>query len=378
MVIAIETAAIFCAVHPIVRSLPLTSAPQPATRPDHVMPPLRYVQDAPAPGETAEVAPGILWVRLPLPFALDHVNLWLMEDDGGWTLIDTGIADERSRGIWSGLFENVLGGRPIHRIIGTHFHPDHVGLLGWLVERTGATAWMTRTEWLTARMLALDTSEGFVEAGVRHDRRAGLAPELVDMRRQRGNAYRRGVSLPPPSYRQVRAGETLTIGGDRWRVMIGEGHAPEQITLVCPDRRILIAADHILPRISPIIGVWPMSPDADPLGDFYRSLEPFRALPEESLVLPSHDRPFEGLHARIDDLVAHHERRLEETIEACRTPATAAEVMPQLFPRRLDAHQLGFALAETLAHINRLLVRGALEYEDGADGQRLYRRIQRS
>lgn len=316
-------------------------------------------------GEPVEVEPGILWLRLPLPFALDHVNLWLLEDgDGRWTAVDCGYADERSRALWEGVVVGALGGKWPHRVLATHFHPDHLGLAGWLVERaSGAPLLMSRTEWLTGRMLALDTSEAFLEAGDAYWRQAGMPEDAVRRARERGNAYRRGVVVPPARVERVAAGDELELAGSRWRVIVGEGHAPEQVTLYSAERGVLIAADQILPRISPVVGVWASTPEQDPLGEFLRSLGRYRDLPADTRVLPSHDAPFRGLHGRLDALAGHHARRLDVVRGACSGggQATAAEVMRVLFPRALDPHQAGFALAETLAHLEHLRAAGELE-----------------
>lgn len=323
--------------------------------------------------EPAVVAEGIFRLRVRLPFALNHVNLWLCEDDDGWTLIDTGFGDAPTRILWEGLLEGLLSGRSVHRVLATHFHPDHFGQAGWLCERTGAELWMTRTEWLTARMLAFDTTEASLVETERSYRRGGLPDAIVGRQRQRGNAYRRGIAEPPARFHRMQAGDELTLARSRWRVLIGEGHAPEQVTLFSAERRLLIAADQILPRISPVIGVWSSQPDADPLGDYLRSLDQYRCLPEDCLVLPSHGNPFRGPHERLEELVAHHEERLDATLDACVEPVPAADVMRCLFPRELDAHQTGFALAETLSHLNYLIHQGMIERWPDRDGVLLYR-----
>lgn len=334
---------------------------------DPAAPSLPRAAVAPAHGEPVRVAEGIFWLRVQLPFALNHVNLWLCDDGDGWTVIDTGYGDAPTRTAWEQVLDGLLAGRPVHRLLATHFHPDHLGLAGWLVERTGAGLWMSRTEWLTGRMLALDASEGHVAETERFYRRAGLPEAIVARQRGRGNAYRRGVSEPPTRYRRLVAGDEVTMAGSMWRVLIGEGHAPEQVTLYSAERRLLIAADQILPRISPVIGVWASQPEADPLGDFVRSLRQYRALAEDSLVLPSHGEPFHGLRARLDQLDHHHDERLAATLEACAGPVSAAAVLSRLFTRKLDAHQTGFALGETLAHLNRLVAQGEVRRwcEDG-------------
>ena len=288
------------------------------------------------------------------------MNVWLLEEVPGWTLIDTGIADERTRERWRALLRGPLAGRPTVRLLATHFHPDHLGLAGWLCAETGAELLASHTEWLSGRLLALDTSEGFVEAGRAFDRRAGLDEATVAARAARGNLYRRRVSEPPARFCRLRDADRLRIAGREWRVIVGQGHAPEMICLFSAELNVLIAADQILPKISPVVGVWPAEPEANPLADFLGSLERFGALPDDCLVLPSHGRPFRGLHARIEQLTGHHAQRLDATLAACTRPLTAVEVIPHLFQRELDVHQLQFALGESLAHLNYLLAEGRL------------------
>ena len=317
------------------------------------------------------ISSGLLGQRLPLPFALDHVNVWLLQDGPGWTLIDTGIADDATREFWGEWLDDGSGGRPLQRLIATHFHPDHMGLAGWLCARAGAAFWTTRTEWLMARALVHDVSDAFVEAGRQFDHRAGLDSERTTARARRGNLYRTRAGAPPAIGTRVKEGDEIAIDGEFWRVLIGHGHAPEMICLYSAERGLLIAADQILQKISPNISVWPAEPDADPLADYLESLEPFRDLPDDTLVLPSHGQPFHGLHARIDELVAHHQDRLDRAVGAAGDGRTAVEIMPALFERELNDHQLGFALGEALAHLNHLVFKGVITRT--ADSSGVYR-----
>ena len=326
--------------------------------------------DRPAEAGTVQVAPGVHWVRMPLPFKLDHINLWLLEDGPGWTLVDTGFNSEATRALWERMFPTVLQGRPITRVIATHFHPDHIGLAGWLVPRFDAAFHATLAEWLYGRMVSLEPDEMSRPQLQRFYRQAGLPEEMIEAVINRPNGYRTAVAPLPGALNRLRDGDVLEVGGHRWRVVVGRGHAPEQACLLDEARGLFIAGDQILPKISPNVSVWPHEPDSDPLAEYLETLEAFKALPEGLLVLPSHGLPFTGLHHRIGELVEHHRLRLDETLAACAEPATAHEVMQAMFTRKLDAHQTRFAVGEAIAHLNHLLHQGRVVRERGEGADR--------
>jgi glyoxylase-like metal-dependent hydrolase (beta-lactamase superfamily II) len=327
------------------------------------------VATPPSPGETVDIAPGIHWLRMRLPFALNHINLWLLQDGPGWTIVDCGYALDETREAWDRIFAERLDGKPVRRVIVTHYHPDHIGLAAWLCERWDAPLWTTEKEWLSARAHA-QVPEAATETSRREfARRAGLDDETSTIFAERQNGYRRGVPAVPPAYHRIGEGSAIKIDGREWHVMIGEGHAPEHACLYCAETGVLIAGDQILPRISPNISVQTQEPDGDPLARYLASLRKLRqALPPEILVLPSHNLPFYGVHERIDELVAHHAARCDDVVTACAQPMSAADILPVLFRRVLDRHQLGFALGEALAHLHYLEARGALARHVGSDG----------
>lgn len=328
--------------------------------------------EPPAFGDPREVAPGVLWLRLPLPFALNHINVWILRDDDGATLVDTGIAGSRTYAAWDSVFEGVLKGVPVKQIISTHYHPDHMGASGWLVKRTGAPFHTPRAEWETARML-FEAPDERVDAQVfteyrRADLPRDLAEQFLNFR-----AKRRTDSVDLPAHANIlEPTARITAGGTTWRLVIGRGHSPELGALYSDERGVLIAGDQVLPVITPNVSVHPYAPDANPLELFLTTLQDFRSLPEDTFVLPSHKLPFYGLRTRIDEIVAHHGTRLTIAREATAQGATAAEVMAALFSRQFDAHQTFFAIGETLAHLNYLIGTGEMTREDNG-GVDLYR-----
>jgi glyoxylase-like metal-dependent hydrolase (beta-lactamase superfamily II) len=327
------------------------------------------VRDVPAPGTTREIAPGVHWLRMPLPFALDHINLWLLEDGDGCVVVDCGYASDETRAHWETIFSTVLAGRPVRRVLATHCHPDHVGNAAWLCERFGATLWMSQAEYLTAHAWR-DDAAGFTNAGlVAFFRANGLDPQALGGMQERGNSYKRGVPDLPHAYRRIMEGDAVPIGGRAWRAIAGYGHAPEHISLYCADTNVLISGDMLLPRISTNVAVASVTPEADPLALFLASIARYAAeLPADVLVLPSHGLPFRGAHERVAQLEEHHRARLAELEEACAAPRAAADVIGTLFRRKLDLHQTFFAMGETLAHLNYLAARGRLTRTVGADG----------
>jgi glyoxylase-like metal-dependent hydrolase (beta-lactamase superfamily II) len=336
---------------------------------DGSLTPLQFpIATPPRPGETLAIAPGVRWVRMPLPFALDHINLWLLEDGPAWTIVDTGIATARTKGLWEQIFAERLGGLPISRVIVTHYHPDHIGLADWLTRRWRAPLWITDKEWLFARVMS-QGAEDFAPLQREFAWRAGLDETASELFGERENSYRRGVPSVPASFRRLADGMAIEIGRREWQIVVGEGHAPELACIYCAETGVLISGDQVLPRISPNISVQAHEPDGDPLARYLASLTKLRdAVAAETLVLPSHNLPFFGLHQRIDSLAAHHRARCDEVIAACEVPKTAVELMRVLFRRALDRHQIGFALGEALAHLHYLMHQGTLDRELGPDG----------
>ena len=328
-----------------------------------------FADTLPAIGEALEVAPGVRWVRMGLPFALNHVNLWLVDDGDGWAVIDCGIANDATRAAWEQVFVNALDGRPVTRVIVTHCHPDHVGLAQWLCERWEVSLWMTVGEYGFARMMSAGLPGADGPSMIPHFRRHGLTdPDKLAQLEGRKQYYPTMVPEVPRYFIRLDEGHTLRIGAHDWRVITGNGHSPEHAALYCDALRVMVSGDMLLPKISTNTSVFAVEPEADAVGQFLESLQKFLPLPADTLVLPSHGKPFRGIRERVTQLEKHHAERLAEVREVCATPQSAADIVPIMFRRELDMHQMTFAMGEALAHLHRLWHAGELRREEGKDG----------
>jgi glyoxylase-like metal-dependent hydrolase (beta-lactamase superfamily II) len=325
--------------------------------------------EPPAPGAMTEVAPGVLWARVALPFRLDHVNIFFIEDGDGWAVLDTGINNEATRAAWESLVAG-LGGRRLTRLIVTHFHPDHIGLAGWLAERFDLPLLTSQTAYLGCWNISLSPGALDAEPYRLFYERNGLDAQTTKIVSTQGHGYLRMVVPLPPTFTRVVAGDQMKIGGRTFSVFSGDGHAPEQIMLYCAEENLFLAADQVLAKISPNVSVWAVDPQGDPLGLFLRSLKNLQAnIPNDVLVLPGHQLPFYGLHQRASELIAHHEDRCAMIASACaKGSKTAAELVPVIFHRALDPHQMSFAFSEVLAHVNYMVREGELVWVREGDG----------
>jgi len=320
---------------------------------------LEYPFEAPETGDTLEVAPGVHWLRMPLPFMLDHINLWLLEDGDGWTAVDTGLKGKATREIWQKHFGGVMGGRPMKRMIVTHLHPDHVGSAGWLEDVFECRLWMSRTDYLQCRMLWHDTGRDAPKTALSFYRAAGYTDEQIERYRSRFGGFGSGVERMPDSYTRVQEGEVIEISGRDWHVVVGSGHAPEHICLWCPELDIFISGDQVIPRISSNVSVWPTEPDGDPLSAWIDSCHKIKdVVPNSVLVCPAHQRAFHGLHHRLKQLIDGHERNLDNLLKKLEDPKRAVDVFGALYKRAIGEDLLGMATGESIAHLNCLLHRG--------------------
>lgn len=339
----------------------------------------------PAPGSVLEVAPGIKWIRMGLPFALDHVNLWLLRDDmedpnrpggriQGWSVVDCCISRDESKAQWESIFALHLEGLPILRVIVTHMHPDHIGLAHWLCERWTSPShtcrmWISATDFHSARLASQSTTAFGGESAADFFASHGLTDgDSLEAIRGRTGYYSGLVPEVPARFRRLMDGQVIRIGQRDWQCISGYGHAPEHIALSCLESKILISGDMVLPRISTNVSVYELEPEADPLRLFLQSIDRYLLLDAVTLTLPSHGKPFRGLHVRIGQLKDHHRDRLAEVMQACSgRSCSAADILPIMFKRKLDVHQTTFAMGESIAHLHLLWLDGRLKRRMGAD-----------
>ncbi|MEH6633957.1 MAG: MBL fold metallo-hydrolase [Halioglobus sp.] len=330
----------------------------------------------PKPGEPEKIAEGVYWARFPMPMSLDHINLWLLEDEDGWTVVDTCLNISSARDIWEQLFSSFMGDKPIKRVICTHLHPDHVGLAGWLTQRFDCELWMSREEFLMCRAMAADTGRSAPDVAIRFYKAAGYNEQQLERYRKKFGNFGRAISPLPDSFRRVVDRETITIGDRYWQVIVGSGHSPEHAALYCPALKLLISGDQVLPRITPNVSVFPTEPEGDPLKEWLRSSARIREiLPDNLLVLPAHEAPFYGLHVRMSQLIETHKRDLNKLFEHLEQPQRAVDCFPALFKREIDDGSLGLATGETIAHLNCLLGRRRITRTRNAQGVDWYQQI---
>jgi glyoxylase-like metal-dependent hydrolase (beta-lactamase superfamily II) len=317
--------------------------------------------EAPERGGAAavDVAPGVKWLRIPIEGDLGFINVWAIEEAGGWAIVDTGMGGAVSAQAWRRAFNGPLAGRPPTRIFVTHMHPDHIGMSGWLTRKYDCRLWTTRLEFVTCRSLVADTGREAPLDGVRFYRAAGWTEEQIEVYRSRFGFFGKLMHPLPDSFHRLRDGDEIVLGGRLWRIVVGSGHSPEHACLYCPELKLLISGDQVLPKISSNVSVFPLEPDADPLNDWMSSLARIKGLvPDDVLVLPAHNEPFRGLHARIDDLIGGHLKRLERMRRMLAQPKRVVDLFGALFRARIDDMLRTMATGECLAHLNYLVARG--------------------
>ncbi len=329
----------------------------------------------PKPGELMAVAEGVYWLRMPLPFQLDHINLWLLEEDDGWTIVDTGLASEETTDLWLQICTLIDTDKPVKRVIGTHMHPDHIGLAAWLCRRTGAELWMSRADYQQCRVLYEEGNSEAPAEAVQFYQAAGFSESELDHYRARFGGFSKMIRGMPRSYRRIKEGDHFSINNRQWQVITGEGHSPEHACLLCPELNIFISGDQLLPTISSNVSVWPTEPHANPLQDWLNScrrLQPL--LPKDVLTLPSHGLPFIGGAQRLQQLVQTHEDDLQKIYQRCAEPLRVVDLFPLIFKSTITHQTQIFAAGESYAHLHCLMARGLVCVDADSAGVNWYRR----
>jgi glyoxylase-like metal-dependent hydrolase (beta-lactamase superfamily II) len=325
-------------------------------------------ESRPDQGETMAITDGLVWLRMPLPFSLKHINLWLLRDKAGWVIVDTGVDTRTSRGVWQQTFAGAMRGDPASHVVATHLHPDHVGCAGWLVDHFDVDLWMTRDEYMLCRILVADTGRSAPEEGIRFYAGAGFTDEQIAVYKSRFGMFGKFVHPLPEAYKRMSDGDVLRFAGADWDVIVGSGHSPEHACLYDADRNILIAGDQLLPTISSNVSVWPTEPLANPLQDWFDSLEKLQQrLPEDVLVLPAHGKPFRGAHFRLRELAKDHEDRLTSLLEICASPKRIVDLFPSLYRTTINDDNRIMATGEAVSHLNYLCASGDMSNENDAN-----------
>lgn len=330
--------------------------------------------DAPKPGEVIAIAPGLLWTRMPLPMRLNHVNVWLIEEAEGWTVVDCGPDTPEARAAWQTLEAGPLGGRPVRRLVATHGHVDHIGCAGWFIARHRVPFHATRSAWLWGRVGYLNTGQPTTATALDFLKAHGIPAKHLDVYAADRGITSRMFGPQPTAHHRIDDGQLVTMGGRAWRTIVANGHSDEHASFHDAGRYTLIAGDQVLQRISPVIGVFSTEPLADPLSEYLTSLPRFTALDPETLVLPSHGLPFYGLQTRVRELASHHEVRLATTLAALDRPKTAVACSCALFDAKLVESQWLLTMAETLAHLHRLVTLGQVARRVEPDSRVLFER----
>lgn len=326
----------------------------------------------PEAGSSIAVANGIRWLRMPLPMALDHINLYLLEDTEGWWIVDTGMKWGEIKTYWNKIFDNELNDKPVIGLLITHMHPDHVGQAGWICEKFAIKMHMTFGEYYTARTLSKVNADDLDWSVQQYYQRVGFSEDYFTQMKENFQGYKAVTEPIPSSFQRIKEGSELIIGGRKWVVVVGRGHSPEHACFYCEELGVLISGDQVIPKITSNISVMPSEPDENPLFYWFESLQRFKQFPETTLVLPAHNTPFTGLHTRLDYLIEHHQDHLLALEEACLSRKSAVELLPVLFKRPLDSSHMLLAVGECLAHLNYLLNEKKLQRETGEDGVYYY------
>jgi len=332
---------------------------------------------SPKPGEPFEVAEGVYWLRVPLPIALDHINLWLLRDGDAWVIVDSGFDAPVCKEVWETVFDGFLAGQTVSKIIITHFHPDHIGLASWLALRCQVPVLITKGEFYHYHSIVNRNEEAYQKTAQRFLNEMGFSTEDGIKLAQ----FMQADKKPPEARVQesmcefIQEGDQIVINEKAWNVVCGNGHSPEHACLYCPDLAVMISGDQAIPRISSNVSVYPSNRDGDPLGDWLNSCEKLRdTIPESTLILPSHQEPFVGLALRMQQLIDDHHAQLNSLRIADQSVLSTFQARSILFNRELNTVETMLATGETLAHLNYLLHREELSMQHDANGVALYQK----
>ncbi|MBL4679409.1 MAG: MBL fold metallo-hydrolase [Pseudomonadales bacterium] len=320
--------------------------------------------ESPEFGTALEIAPGVKWLRMPLPMSLNHINLYLIADNEGWIVVDTGIRGQETSELWRKVFNQALEGKPVIKVICTHLHPDHTGQAGFLCQYWDAPLLMSYSEYYQACFINKMMGEKRSISHQAHYQKLGFSDSFLSSLVSGGSSFQPTEDdIPfPESFTRLVDGQVIQFGQYEWHIVTGNGHSPEHVCLYCPALRLLISGDQVLPIITSNVSIYPTEPEANPMKGWIESHQKLKAaIKDDVLVLPAHNKPFYGLHKRLDQLIAHHEDRMLILEENCTEPTVAIDLLPLLFERKLEGFTRIMAMGECMAHLHCLMDRKRIQ-----------------
>jgi len=330
---------------------------------------------SPEPGQPFEVVDGVYWLRMPLPIALDHINLWILRDGDGWTIVDTGYDAEVCKDVWEQVFDGFMTPASVNKIIITHFHPDHIGLAAWLAHKCDCPILISEGEYKHyANIISRDKAEFGIQAKAFVTEMGypqSMAEKFVGFMVSDDKPAESRVQREHCQF--IKEGDLIDIDQQQWRVISGNGHSPEHACLFNAELNTMLSGDQSIARISSNVSVYPSNRDKDPLGDWLDSCQKLiDELPEDTLMLPAHQEPFRGNPARMQQLIDDHHAQLNRLRLAVDAPISPVEARAILFDRELNTIETLLATGETLAHLNYLMHRNEVFMQIGDDGVARY------
>ena len=326
-------------------------------------------------GELTKIASDLYWAHFELPFRLNHVNLFLMDTPEGILILDAGLKSDHSEEHWEALLNGPLKSKKFAGLLITHYHPDHIGMAGWLQKKLNIKCLTTEKELFTAKTFRSMPDDEYAKLFRNVFVRAGMSEEDIIAKGPATRLYKNRV-YELPDFEIIKAGHEIVSNDGKWKVRTDSGHSPEHISLLDKERKLYLSGDFLLPRISPNISDNFFDPLDDRLGEYLKYLNEIQEIGSETSVFPCHDWPFKEGMQRAKDLIKHHNHRLSLILEALNKKSiTIMDSISIIFDRKIGDEQMHFAIGEARAHLIHLDVTGQVRSEVDDRGTVHYNKI---